>query len=124
MRKKIKYVGLCIMIGMGLILPQADDLKANDFANNEGYYLELCSVPRPSKDEAAVCAQFKEYYSSKGNALEQQISNLNQDMAAIKGNIDLLTAAINEQDTIISALEAKIAENEAYIKKIQENIDS
>ena len=124
MKKKIKYVGLCIMLAMGLLLPQADNLKANDFASNEGYYLELCSVPRPSKDEAAICTQFKEYYKSKGNDLEQQISSLNRDMSSIKGNIDLLTAAINEQDTIISALEAKIAENEAYIKKIQENIDS
>ncbi|MDE6476475.1 MAG: hypothetical protein K2L08_06455, partial [Erysipelotrichaceae bacterium] len=82
MKKKIKYVGLCIMLAMGLLLPQADNLKANDFASNEGYYLELCSVPRPSKDEAAICTQFKEYYKSKGNDLEQQISSLNRDMSS------------------------------------------
>ncbi len=122
MKKKIKHLGLCTIIAIGLVLPQAD-VMAYDFSSNESYYLEFCSVPRPSKEEADICVQFKEYYKGKSGELEQQISNLNKDMEAIKGNIDLLTAAINEQDTIIAALEARIVENEAYIKKIQENID-
>ncbi len=123
MKKKIKSVGLCIILGIVLIFPQSN-VRAYDFASNESYYLEFCSVPRPSKEEAEICVQFREYYKDKSGELEQQINNLNKDIEAIKGNISLLIEAINEQDAIITALETKIAENDAYIAKIQENIDS
>lgn len=123
MRNILKKACVCVALFICLIIPQGT-ISAQDFAGNESYYMDFCSIPRSNRDEMETCKAFKDYYRQKSENLQNQIGDLNTQLDSIKGNMDLLTQAINEYDGKIAELTTMIEENDTAIAKMQEGIDA
>lgn len=119
--KKTKIIVTASLLCMSVLAAPGSALYAQDFSDEE-YWLNKCSVAQPTSEEAQQCAQFKSYYASQSENLENDVNDLNKQIANIQGNIDKIQAAVNEQEDLIKKLEKKISLNEANIRTIQNEI--
>lgn len=94
-----------------------------DFANNEDHYYELCSGSNLSDDEKEVCRAFREYLTDKQNALEQELSDLQNNIDALKADIRNQGLKIKAYNDEIDALDVQITSISNSISRIETNIE-
>lgn len=119
--KKVGKIGISIC--MLLIWSKQPELVyAQDFSGQEEYYEEYCSSPRSSAEEAQVCANFKDYMSSKTDDISGKIDELNGQIASIQNDIDAVVKQIDQYNVIIKELDQSIANYQASIDQIQASL--
>lgn len=117
---KRKSMMIALAIGIACMLPRTSGvLHAEDFANNEQYYSNLCTQYNADSATTQVCNSYRDWLSERSAALQAQVDTMNNDIASIQNSIDAITETINTQQKIIDELAARIAQNEAEIQKIQ-----
>ena len=120
-----KCLFFIVFMSMWLLpLQHIEVIAASEFEGNESQWLSKCSIPQDTEEQAQKCKEFKEYYSSISKDLENQVSDLNKQIAKITDNISELNAAVKKQDSLIEQITNKIKENENSIKKLNTEITS
>lgn len=94
----------------------------SEFEGNESYWLSKCSVPQDTSEEAEKCKEFKEYYGTISEGLQNEVEDLNKQIAKITDNINELNEAVKKQDVLIDQISKKITENENAISKLNNEI--
>lgn len=120
MKKKIASIVIVALLTMFFI--PYKDLHAEDFAGNEEYWLNRCSVPQETNASAQQCALFKEYYAEKSDQLSNQVGEIDKKIAAISKNVDEISGAVKKIQGIIENLNKNIKINEENIRHIDGQI--
>lgn len=123
-KKMIKILLAVIMIGA--LFPQSKQglVHAEDFSGHEEEWLNRCSVPQNTTEEAQLCAQFKVYYSNKSDELSKQVSKIDDQISSISKNVDDISKTVKKLQGYIEDLNKNIKINEDNIKTINKQIDS
>lgn len=119
--KKVSKIGLCICMLL-IFGKQSEVVHAQDFSGQEEYYEDYCSSPRSSAEEAQVCANFKEYMSSKTDEISGKIDELNGKIASIQNDIDAVLKQIDQYNSVLKELDQSIANYQASIDQIQASL--
>ncbi len=124
--KKIKRTSLCLIVLCFVALLQVNSsfLKAADFEGNEDAWLTRCSYGQETEAQAQQCREFKKYYAGLSDSLEEQATSLDKRIAKIQGDINDITKAMKDLDSLIGKLENKIKINNENIQTIQKEIVS
>lgn len=116
---KRKLIMIVTILSVACLFPNTSGvLRAEDFANNEQYYSNLCTQYNADSSVTQTCNAYRDWLSERSANLQAEVDSMNNNIAAIQNNIDEITAAINKQQKYIDQLASIIAENEAAIEKI------
>ena len=129
--RKLKIILLSFSLALICIVPST--LKAYDFEGNETYYINYCSVPLKTQEDADLCAAFKRWYEQKAedlmnnaNSMQESITNLQGEIEAVGQQMAEYQRQLDDLALQIQALNESIAQIEANMAVLQEErlIDS
>ena len=114
-RRKIVASVTAVFLLAGSIPPV--QIHAEDFSDEE-YWIKKCSAVQPTQEDADLCTQFKNAYASRQQEVEQQISELQQQIENIGNDIDEIAAlaelTVEDADALMQT--ALLEENRAYVQ--------
>lgn len=120
----VSILAICLLI---VCFPS--NVSADDFADNEDHYYELCSSSTLSSSQINTCREFSSYLSDKSDALDDDIENaedqmddLEYSLVSIKEEIEKTEEAISDQMVQIEYLDTSIENLETDIETKNETI--
>lgn len=126
--RKLKIILLSFSLALICIVPST--LKAYDFEGNETYYINYCSVPLKTQEDADLCAAFKRWYEQKAedlmnnaNSMQESITNLQGEIEAVGQQMAEYQRQLDDLALQIQALNESIAQIEANMAVLQEEIE-
>ena len=124
----VVFVSLCCILScfcgtrnLDKFVYRADE--NSDFEANEDYYWQLCTTRGLDEATSRMCARFRTYEENKRKAIQNEISDLNSQIDAIKADILNQGQRINQINNTIASVQEQIKGIEIEVKTIEENID-
>lgn len=120
MKKNIKV--LLLSASMFVMTMTPSTLKADDFSGQESYYIDFCSRPLETQEEADTCKAFKAWYREQAANYEAIAGEIGDKIAALEGDITAAGLRIKEYEGQIDDLNNQIVSLEASIAEIENSI--
>lgn len=120
--KKIK-IGIMAISMFSLVFISQDSIHAENFAGNEEYWKNKCSVTQSSAPETRKCKEFTEYYKNQVNELDGQLSSLSSEVKNIENNIEETSSTLKSLQEMLDTITKSIELNEANIRTINTQIE-
>lgn len=120
MKKNIKVFLLSASMFVMTMTPST--LKADDFSGQESYYINFCSRPLETQEEADTCKAFKAWYREQAANYEAIAGEISDKIAALEGDITAAGLRIKEYEAQIDDLNNQIVSLEASIVEIENSI--
>ena len=127
MKRNIKILMLSASMAVMTLVPST--LKADDFSGQESYYIDFCSRPLQTQEDADTCKAFKAWYREQAANYQAIAGEIGEKIAALEGDISaaglqvkVYETQIEDLNNQITALEASIAEIENSIVVLEEQI--
>ena len=127
MKKNMKILMLSASMFVMTLVPST--LKADDFSGQESYYIDFCSRPLQTQEDADTCKAFKAWYREQAANYQAIAGEIGEKIAALEGDISAAGLQVKAYETQIedlnnqiTALEASIAEIENSIVVLEEQI--
>lgn len=113
--------GFCAVKNGDKFVYRADE--NDEFEANEDYYWQLCTTRGLDEATTRLCSRFRAYEENKRKSIENDIRDLNNQIADIKANIMAQGQRLNDINNTIASVENQIKGIEIEVKTIEENID-
>lgn len=98
-------------------------VQAVDYAANEDYYSEICSVIlRPSNPHYEECQGYADYLQNKVDDLKDKQGNLNNQINEVKADITKLSSVIGDYQKQIDKLNANVEKLRSQINTMNTNL--
>lgn len=120
MKKNIKVILLSASMFVMTLTPST--LKADDFSGQESYYIDFCSRPLETQEEADTCKAFKAWYREQAAKYQAIAGEIGDKIAALEGDISAADLQVQEYEAQIEELNNQIVSLEASIAEIENSI--
>lgn len=118
----MKKKSLLLFLSGAMILSGFNTISAESFDGREAEMNQKCAVIYDAKTQAE-CARYKEYLKNKSDSFDNEISNIQKEIAAAQGNIDKVSELMKKNDDELVGYEAQIADIQGIIDTTQASID-
>lgn len=118
----MKKVISVFMVFLLLVMGENISLHASNFDGRENEMNAKCSVAH-NKDIEAECLAYKDYLVQKNDALQSQISSLDQQVNDVRGKLDETSAFIKTNNEEIIKLTSEIKGLQSTYDEMQRSID-
>ena len=92
------------------------NVLANDYESNEEWYINTCYDSKKAQENSSACKGYMQYLSQKAEENSNRITEIEGELASVKGDIQEQVLKVESYKTQIEALDSEIA-------RIQKNID-
>lgn len=120
MKRNIKILMLSVSMFVMTLTPST--LKADDFSGQESYYLDFCSRPLTTQEDANTCKAFKAWYQEQADKYQAIAGEIADKIAALEGDISAAGLQIKDYEEKINGLNDQISALEASIAEIENSI--